>query len=68
MSQIYQDVGAVLLIAMGLGLLFTGVRSFDHIKTVLGGLKHFPFRILEVHAYLPRHSKGNPHWTKGFTL
>lgn len=68
MSEIYRHVAGGLLMLMGLGLVFAGIRGFDHIKAVLSGLPRYPFRILEVHAYLPRHSKEHPHWSKGFTL
>lgn len=68
MIGIYQHVGAGLLMLLGLGCLVAAVRGFDHLKTIFSEVAAFPFRILEVHAYLPRHSQGHPHWTKDFRL
>ncbi len=69
MSELYRHVAGGLLILAGLGLIFAGIRGFDHLKTILSGLvRYSPSRLRAVHAYQPRHSKGNPHWSKAFTL
>lgn len=57
MIEIYRNVGVVLLMMLGLGCIFAAVRGFDHLKSVLNGVRSFPSRIQRARAYQPRHAR-----------